>query len=129
MPIRPKIKSFGYSTMIYGFSNLLTKIVAVTLIPLYTNYLTVYEVGIIALLEMIELFIVTIIPMGSVNAMWRYLPNENSSDKNKIIISSFIILLISGTIIVGTSFFFRDFLASIFNINRSDNIILFVLLP
>ena len=106
MPIRPKIKSFGYSTMIYGFSNLLTKIVAVTLIPLYTNYLSVYEVGIITLLEMIELFIVTIIPVGSVNAMWRYLPKEKRSDKNKIIISSFIINLISGAIIIGTLFFF-----------------------
>ena len=73
MAIRSKIKSFGYSTAIYGFSNLLTKIVAVTLIPLYTNYLSVYEVGIIALLEMVELFVVTLIPMGCVNAMWRYL--------------------------------------------------------
>ena len=43
MAIRPKIKTFGYATIIYGFSNLLTKIVAVTLIPLYTNYLSVYE--------------------------------------------------------------------------------------
>ena len=128
MPIRPKIKSFGYSTMIYGFSNLLTKIVAVTLIPLYTNYLSVYEVGIITLLEMIELFIVTIIPVGSVNAMWRYLPKEKRSDKNKIIISSFIINLISGAIIIGTLFFFKDHIASILSINNGNNIFLFVLL-
>ena len=31
MAIRPKIKTFGYATIIYGFSNLLTKIVAVYL--------------------------------------------------------------------------------------------------
>ena len=128
MPIRPKIKSFGYSTMIYGFSNLLTKIVAVTLIPLYTNYLSVYEVGVITLLEMIELFIVTIIPVGSVNAMWRYLPKEKRSDKNKIIISSFIINLICGAIFIGTLFFFKDHIASILNINSSNDIFLFVLL-
>ena len=84
MAIRPKIKTFGYATIIYGFSNLLTKIVAVTLIPLYTNYLSVYEVGIIALLEMVELFVVTLIPIGCVNAMWRYLPEKKDQDKNKL---------------------------------------------
>ena len=94
MAIRPKIQSFGYSTIIYGFSNLLNKIVAVTLIPLYTNYLDIYEVGIIALFEMVELFVVTIIPMGCVNAMWRYLPKRKGLEKNKIIISSFSILVI-----------------------------------
>ena len=101
MAIRPKIKSFGYSTIIYGFSNLLTKIVAVTLIPLYTNYLSVYDVGVIALLEMLELFVVTIIPIGCVNAMWRYLSTEEGTEKNRIIISSFAIIIISGFFITG----------------------------
>ena len=85
MPIRPKIKLFGYSTIVYGLANLLTKIVVITLVPLYTKYLTVFEVGLIVFLEMIELFVVTIIPIGCINAMWRYLPGEEGNIKNKII--------------------------------------------
>ena len=110
MAIRPKIKSFGYATILYGFSNLLTKIVAVTLIPIYTNYLSVYEVGIIALLEMIELFVVTLIPIGCVNAMWRYLPDKTGQEKNRIIISSFTLIMISGIIIVTLEFYLKDML-------------------
>ena len=128
MAIRPKIKTFGYATIIYGFSNLLTKIVAVTLIPLYTNYLSVYEVGIIVLLEMIELFVVTLIPIGCVNAMWRYLPEKKGQDKNRIIISSFTLIMISGFLIVGLVFFFKSYLCTVLNINNSDNLIIFVLL-
>ena len=67
-------------------ANLLTKIVVITLVPLYTTYLTVFEVGLIVFLEMIELFVVTIIPIGCINAMWRYLPGEEVNIKNKIII-------------------------------------------
>ena len=122
MTIRPKIKLFGYSTIVYGVSNLLTKIVAITLVPIYTTYLTVFEVGIIALLEMIELFVVTIIPIGCINAMWRYLPKEKDSRKNKIIISTFVIMLISGTIITLILLFFQNSIGLMFNIPSEKNI-------
>ncbi len=100
MPIRSKIKSFSYTTIIYGFSSLLTKIVALVLIPLYTNYLSVHEVGILALFEMLELFILSLVPLGSINAMWRYLPGLKDFEKNKMIISCFTLLIISGLIVV-----------------------------
>ena len=127
MAIRPKIKSFGYSTIIYGFSNLLTKIVAVTLIPLYTNYLSVYDVGVIALLEMLELFVVTIIPIGCVNAMWRYLSTEEGTEKNRIIISSFAIIIISGFFITGFLLVFKNTLINILNLDAKDNLLFYVL--
>ena len=127
MAIRPKIKSFGYATILYGFSNLLTKIVAVTLIPLYTNYLTVYEVGIIVLLEMIELFVVTLIPIGCVNAMWRYLPEAKGLEKNRIIISTFATITISGILIIGLLFLSKDYLNTVLNLSSNDSLISFVL--
>ena len=126
MSIRPKIKLFGYSTIIYGFSNVLTKIVAIILIPLYTTYLTMFEVGIIALLEMIELFVITIIPVGCVNAMWRYLPGEKGLEKNKIIISTFTIMILSGIIITGLLLLFKSSVGKVFNIPNDNNLLLFV---
>ena len=126
MAIRPKIKLFGYSTTVYGLSNLLTKIVVITLVPLYTTYLTVFEVGVIVLLEMIELFVVTMIPIGCVNAMWRYLPEEEGQKKNEIIISTFMIMVISGIIITILLLFFQNNISLFFDIPNENNLLLFV---
>ena len=82
--IRPQIKIFGYSTIIYGVANLLTKIVSVALIPLYTKYLSVNDVGIIALFEMVEVFLVTFIPLGTITSMWRYLSEADENERNSI---------------------------------------------
>ena len=99
MKIRPKIKLFGYSTLIYGMANLLTKLAVITLVPLYTTYLSVHEVGLIVFLEMVELFVVTIIPIGCINAMWRFLPEEKGHNKNKLIISAFTVIMVSGLVL------------------------------
>jgi len=126
MPIRPKIKLFGYSTIVYGLANLLTKIVVITLVPLYTTYLTVFEVGLIVFLEMIELFVVTIIPIGCINAMWRYLPGEEVNTKNKIIISTFTIMFFSGLTLTILLMLFQNNICVIFNIPNNDNLLFFV---
>ena len=126
MPIRPKIKLFGYSTIVYGLANLLTKIVVITLVPLYTTYLTVFEVGLIVFLEMIELFVVTIIPIGCINAMWRYLPGEEVNTKNKIIISTFTIMFFSGLVLTILLMLFQNNISVIFNIPNNDNLLFFV---
>ena len=126
MKIRPKIKLFGYSTLIYGTANLLTKLVVITLVPLYTTYLTISEVGLIIFLEMFELFVVTIIPIGSINAMWRFLPEEKGNNINKIIISAFTIMIFSGLAITFLLLFFQDDISLFFGIPNNNNLLFFV---
>ena len=89
MAIRPPIKLLASNSMIYGLGNILSKLSAVFLIPIYTRYLSMGEVGIIALLEMAELFIVTIVPLGLINAVWRYFPESDKKEKVRILSSAF----------------------------------------
>ena len=126
MSIRPKIKLFGYSTLVYGLANLMTKAVVITLVPLYTAYLTVFEVGLIVFLEMIELFVVTIIPIGCINAMWRYLPGQSVQIKNKIIISTFTIIVFSGFALTSLLLLFQNNISLFLNISNKNNLLLFV---
>ena len=76
MPIREPIKQLGKSTAVYGLGNVLNKVAAVLLIPIYTHYLTLSDVGILALLEMVEILMLTVVPLGMNNALWRNLPSK-----------------------------------------------------
>lgn len=104
MPIREPIKQLGKSTAVYGLGNVLNKLAAVLLIPIYTRYLTLSEVGIIALLEMAEVLMLTIVPLGMNNALWRNLPSKGESGKRRMIYSAFV-----GTSIV--NFFLLGFIS------------------
>ena len=126
--IRPQIKIFGYSTIIYGLANLLTKIVSVALIPLYTNYLSVYDVGIIALFEMIEVFLVTFIPLGTITSMWRYLSDEDEYKRNSIIKSTFLIILTSGCVFIIIFNYLTEYLIEYSTLTLNENLIFYLML-
>ena len=126
--IRPQIKIFGYSTIIYGVANLLTKIVSVALIPLYTKYLSVYDVGIIALFEMIELFLVTFIPLGTITSMWRYLSEADENERNSIIKSTFLIIFISGCVFIISFSYLAEYLIGNSTLSLNDNLIFYLML-
>lgn len=111
MPIRTKIKLLATNTTIYGFGNILSKLSAFFLIPIYTRYLSMAEVGIIALLEMAELFIITIVPLGLINAIWRYIPNSTKIEKEKILSSAFWSINVIGIIVFLIFVFSREQIA------------------
>ena len=127
MAIRSRVLSFGYTTIIYGISNVLIRIASIALIPIYTSYLSVTDVGLIVIFEMIEILLIAIIPFGAYNAMYRYLPGTKEAKKNKIISSTFYIILINGGIIISICFFFSDRIQALFNIN-DNNLLFYVLL-
>ena len=99
MNIRPQIATVGYESIIYSISNLLTKITALLLVPIYTNILSLPEVGIIIIIEMIESIFIALAPLGSINAMWRFLPSLKGNKKKEIIISTFIIMIFSSCLL------------------------------
>ena len=101
MAIRPSVRQLGKSTAIYGIGNVLAKLAAFFLIPIYTRYLTMSDVGVLALLEMAELFLITLTPLGIVSSMWRYLPEAGESEKGKIISTAFWGIQGMGLLILG----------------------------
>ncbi|NQT97888.1 MAG: oligosaccharide flippase family protein [Candidatus Marinimicrobia bacterium] len=89
MAIRKQIKDIGKNTAVYGLGNLLSKFAAFLLIPLYTRYLSISDVGIFALLEMLERLLVTVAPLGVLRAIWRYIPATKKADQSQLVLSGF----------------------------------------
>ncbi|MFH1852175.1 MAG: oligosaccharide flippase family protein [Candidatus Neomarinimicrobiota bacterium] len=100
MTIRSTIKNFGINSAVYGLGNVLNKLSAFLLIPIYTHYLTLSDVGIITLIELIEVMLITFLPLGTINALWRNLPRLGKSDKKKTIASAFWGIIIIDTAII-----------------------------
>ncbi len=90
MAIRAQIRDIGKSTAIYGLGNLLTKFTAFLLIPLYTRYLTTSEVGIFALLEMLENLLITMAPLGVLRSIWRFFPDTKQENHAQLVISGLV---------------------------------------
>lgn len=101
MAIRKPIQDIGKQTTLYGIGNVLTKLAAFFLIPVYTKYLSITEVGILALLEMMEFFLIIVSPMGIIHAVWRFLPECKENDRSEIIITAYVGILTINIAILG----------------------------
>ena len=104
--IREPIKKVGQDYLIYGIGNLFTKIAAILLIPIYTKYLSVNEVGVIAVIEMIEQLMLPFALSGLSNALWRFLGKQDTIHSNQVISSGFWGSIFIGLLVLITSIFF-----------------------
>ena len=116
MSIRDKTKAFIKNFVIYGLGNIANKVITVVLIPVTTRYLLVMEVGLLALLEMLELFLTTILMMGIGNAVWRYLGRDTEENDRTIIFSAYIGRLAINILIVAVLIIFSDLITRFLNI-------------
>jgi len=66
------IKSALKNTIIYGIGNLSTKLIGFILLPLYTEYLTVHDYGILGVLEVSSQVVITIFSFGLYQAFFRW---------------------------------------------------------
>jgi len=87
MAIRQPVKSLARNSIVYGIGNVANKFVAILLIPVLTRRLSIGDVGFVAIIEMLDLFLVSIFVLGLGNALLRFLP-ESSIDRQKQLISS-----------------------------------------
>jgi len=71
--IRKNLKELGRATAIYGVGNISSKLAAFLLIPVYTKFLSIEDVGTIALIELVEMFFLGVGSMGIYPAVWRYI--------------------------------------------------------
>ena len=97
--VRPKILSFGKTTAVYGFGNVIQKMTAFFLIPIYTKYLSLNEVGSLALIELLESFLLLILLSGVIQSIWKKIRYSDDKEKNKIIFSAWVGLITSASII------------------------------
>lgn len=129
MAIREQIKDIGKNTAVYGLGNLLSKFAAFLLIPLYTRYLTTSEVGIFALLEMLEKLLVTVAPLGVLRAIWRFFPETKKENHSQLVISGFVWTILINFILLALLAFNYHGLSPFFGLNSGNQqLIILVLL-
>ncbi len=123
MAIRSQIKSLGSDTLIYGVGHVLTKIIAFLLIPIYTRFLSMSDVGYYALLETIELLAVSFITSGMQYSLWRFLPKSKSFDLPKFVISGFVGTVMISAILLGISSLFSSQIAGFIGLESNGDIL------
>ena len=100
MNIRKPVLIVGKHGLIYGLGNILSKVTIFFLIPIYTNYLSTKEVGILALIEMTEMFFITIGSSAIYQSTWYKLSLNSKDSQSKIIFSVYIGLIISNIVLL-----------------------------
>ena len=109
MAIRSQIKLLGSDTIVYGVGHVLTKLIAFLLIPIYTRYLDLSDVGYYALLETMQLLAVSFITSGMQYSLWRLLPKSRTDELQKFVISGFFgTVVVSGILLWILSLFSGD---------------------
>lgn len=83
---------------IYGLGNILSKLVAFILLPLYTNYLTPTDYGILELVSITSGMLGVVIGLGITQAMTRFYYDFDDKDNRNLVVSTIyiIVFLISG---------------------------------
>lgn len=84
-----RIKKTLRQTAIYSLGNLTSKVIGFILLPLYTDYLSVSEYGIFAILEATSQILIGIFGFNFTTSMMRWCVSEKSADGQKIISSTF----------------------------------------
>ena len=94
--IRDKIKSLASDTLTYGVFQTLGRFLSFMLTPLYSNYLTKADNGIVAYLFAIIAIVVYIYSFGMEAAFFRFFEKDNENNNKKVFTTAyFTIALIS----------------------------------
>ncbi|MBK8944729.1 MAG: oligosaccharide flippase family protein [Ignavibacteriae bacterium] len=122
-------KTLRQST-IYSLGNLTSKVIGFILLPLYTDYLTVSEYGIFAILEATSQILIGIFGFNFTTSMMRWCASEKSSSEQKKIISStfFSTIIIAMIFSLITIPFNKDISEIILSTSKFSNYITILLL-
>lgn len=96
------LKRIGVNAIVYSGGNIAVKIVSFLFIPLYTHYLSPFEVGIVYLLELLELLYFFVAPLGTMNGLVRfyYLAKKEGKEK-RFVASNYGFMIIANTVFLG----------------------------
>jgi len=127
MAVRKPVITAGKQGIIYGLGNILNKLSAFLLIPIYTVFLPKSVVGTLILIELFENLLINFLPYGVAYGMWEKLQKEPEK-KFQSFSSAFYWSLIATSIAVILLYLsrgiFEDFLGIPVEINWVYNLIL-----
>jgi O-antigen/teichoic acid export membrane protein len=98
---------------IYGLGTSLSTGIGFLLIPLYTNYFSAAEYGVLSLISITASIVSSVLSLGLISALFRsYYDYETPSERSKAISTTFFMLLLMGLFITVGGFFLSGFLSS-----------------
>ena len=83
-----RIRETVFHGVIYGFGQTLSSAVGFLLIPLYTQYLTPSDYGIIALLHISMTLVIAIFGLGLSTAIFRSYYDYDGAEERKMVVST-----------------------------------------
>ena len=124
------VKSIVKNSAIYGIGNISSKLVGFILIPLYTKHLTVYDYGILSIIEITLQLLVSVIGLKVYSALLRWYWDKNylRQQKSMFFTAFFFVLLITVSIILGSAVFTDKIAYLLFGETKYSDLILLMLL-
>jgi O-antigen/teichoic acid export membrane protein len=90
MTLGPQLARLGRHSAIYGIGGLVSRLLAVLLLPLYTRYLTPEDLGAVGLLVAVGAVLVTVLRLGISSAFFRfYFDADDDSGRRLVVQTSF----------------------------------------
>jgi O-antigen/teichoic acid export membrane protein len=86
----PQLRRLGRHSAIYGVGGIVSRVLAVFLLPLYTRYLTPSDLGAVGLLVALSALLVTILRLGISSAFFRfYFDAKDEAGRRLVVQTSF----------------------------------------
>ncbi len=102
----------GKNSIIYSLGNVSAKLVGFILLPIYTQYLTIADYGVLAILEITGQFLSSVFDLGLSFALNRWYWEEEFKNRQKaLFFTIFSTLILAGGVLLSLLLLFSDFLA------------------
>ena len=104
-------KELALDSLVYGASNFLGRLIGFFLLPLYTQYLSTFDYGIIAMMSFITIFYTPLSSMGITNAIFKVFNREDDPERKRVVLSSgAIAVTVNAVILFLLGYLLADFL-------------------
>jgi O-antigen/teichoic acid export membrane protein len=107
MPLGPQLRRLGKHSLIYGLGGLVSRILAVLLLPLYTRYLSPADYGVVETLIALTTVVGIALSLGIGSAFFRfYFDSEEPAARRRVLRTSFWFIMGMATLglVVGVAF-------------------------
>src|SRR5262245_32675107 len=86
MSLGQQLARLGRHSLIYGLGGLVSRVLAVFLLPLYTRYLDTSDLGQVGLVVALSAVAVTVLRMGISSAFFRFYFDADGEDGRRLVV-------------------------------------------
>ena len=125
IPIFDQIRRLGTQSAIYGLGGLVSRILAVLLLPLYTSYLSTSDYGRIETLVAAAAVVSIVLRLGITSAFFRfYFDSPDPKRRVLIVRTSFWFTMVSATLGLIVASVFADQIAHVLHVGNSPGLVI-----